>query len=198
MTEQEMLNRIRSLEEEALASARASVPAVVKIILTVLAILLIICAGCAGYYYMKHDNAVVISQEQLKNAEKLAKALDISQSTALALEKKLQEAQSKPPAVSYTVQAPTVQQGAVEVKRQIDAGTSPANKVPADKTIVTPNVEEQKVDVYRITMDKPRGIGVYASSESAGAMLQYKNVVIFGGPRYQGGYEVGAAYLIRF
>jgi Tfp pilus assembly protein PilV len=159
-------------------------------------VLLLGSAAVAGYFYLKHDHAVVLQQEQLKQADTLAKALNISQAEAKDLQKKLAEA--KQPVVNYTIAAPTVQAAAEQVKKDIDAGKSPANNVPADKTVVTPNTQDQKVDVYRITLDKPRGIGAYVSTESAGAMVQYKNAVLFGGPRFHGGYEIGAGYMIRF
>ncbi len=139
-----------------------------------------------------------MQQEQLKQTDTLAAALNISQAEAKALQAKLIEAQNKPPVVSYHVTERTVEKAAEQVKKDIDAGKSPANKIPADKTIVTPNTDQQKVDVYRITMDKPRAVGAYVSTESAGIMAQYKGTTVFGGPRYHGGYEIGVGYLIRF
>ena len=67
-----------------------------------------------------------------------------------------------------------------------------------DRTVVTTNTDKQKVEVYKINLDKQRGIGVCASNQSYGAMMQYRNIVGFGGPKYQGGYEVGIGYMIRF
>jgi hypothetical protein len=139
-----------------------------------------------------------MQQQEIKNTATLAAALNIKEAEAKALQAKLVEAQNRPPVVSYHVTERTVEKAAEQVKKDIDAGASPANKIPADKTIVTPNTSEQKVDVYRITMDKPRAIGAYVSTESAGVMAQYKGTTVFGGPRYHGGYEIGVGYLIRF
>jgi hypothetical protein len=161
-------------------------------------VLLLVLAAAAGYFYLKHDHAVIMQQQEIQNAAKLAQALNIKEAEAKTLQAKLAEAQNKPPVVSYHVTERTVEKAAEQVRKDIDAGTSPANKIPADKTIVTPNTDQQKVDVYRITMDKPRAIGAYVSTESAGIMAQYKGATVFGGPRYHGGYEIGIGYLIRF
>lgn len=74
----------------------------------------------------------------------------------------------------------------------------PAALKKTDRTIVTPNTDKQKVDVCMIDLDKPRGVGAYVSNQSYGAMVQYKSVIRFGGPRFQGEYEVGVGYIIRF
>ena len=88
---------------------------------------------------------------------------------------------NRDPDIRYIVQAPTVEKAAEQVKRDIDAGKSPANMIPADKTVVTPNVKEQKVDVYRITLDKAKwgvsGLVLAGGSEAAefGGGVAYHN-----------------------
>jgi predicted RNase H-like nuclease len=133
-----------------------------------------------------------MQQEQLKQTDTLAAALNISQAEAKALQAKLIEAQNKPPVVSYHVTERTVEKAAEQVKKDIDAGKSPANKIPADKTIVTPNTDQQKVDVYRITMDKPRAVGAYVSTESAGIMAQYKGTPYSAAPGITAGMRLAS------
>ena len=153
MDNAELLAKLRELE---LAAAQKSVPLWVKIAVVVLVIALMSVAAVAGYHWLKHEQAVVMSQQQIQQATELAKALDISKSQATKLTAELSAAKNRDPEIRYIVQAPTVEKAAEQVKRDIDAGKSPANKIPADKTVVTPNVKEQKVDVYRITLDKAK------------------------------------------
>ena len=151
----------------------------------------------------RHQQAVMLTQEALQNINTLQNKLHVSEQNAQALQaeiKKINSGQVQP-VTNYYVQAPTVQAGAEKVQQQInnnDHTLPPAALEKTDRTVVTPNTDKQKVDVYKIDLDKPRGVGVYVSSQSYGAMVQYKNVVGFGGPRFQGGYEVGVGYVIRF
>lgn len=153
MDNAELLAKIRELE---IAAAQKSVPLWVKIAVAILVIALMSAAAVAGHHWLKHEQAVVMSQQQIKEAAELAQKLSISDAQAQKLTVELAKAKDKPPEIQYIVQAPTVEKAAEQVKRDIDAGKSPANKIPADKTVVTPNVAEQKVDVYRITLDKAR------------------------------------------
>ena len=173
----ELLAKLMELE---LAAAQKTVPLWAKIAVAVLVIALMSAAAVAGYHWLKHEQAVVLSQQQIQQSAELAKALDISKSQAQKLTVELAKAKDKPPDIRYVVQAPTVEQAAKKVKEDIDAGKSPANKIPADKTVVTPNQTEQKVDVYRITLDKARwGVSglVTAGSDAVefGAGLAYHN-----------------------
>lgn len=156
MTETELRTRVAELEAQALAVAQKSVPSWVKIAGAVLLLALLVTAAVAGYHWLKHDHAVVMSQQQIKQAAELAQKLSISDAQAKKIATELAAAQNRKPDIRYIVEAPTVEKAAERVKRDIDAGKSPANKIPADKTVVTPNKAEQKVDVYRINLDKAR------------------------------------------
>ena len=73
--------------------------------------------------------------------------------------------------------------------------------VPASGQVKTETVQPKTpvtLNQYNIRLDKPYGIGVYAGTHSVGAIMQYNNVFVFGGPQYQGGYEIGAGFLMRF
>lgn len=119
-------------------------------------VVLLIAGAMAGYYYLKHEHAVVLSQQQIQQSAELAKVLEVSQSTAKKLTAELAAANNRESDIRHIVQTSTVEQAATQVKEDIDAGKSPANQIPADKTVVTPNKTEQKVDVYRITLDKAK------------------------------------------
>ena len=166
----------------------------------------VLVAGAVYWHNLnesRHQQAMTLTQEALQNINTLQNKLHTSEQNAQALQdyvKKINTGQVQP-VTNYYVQAPTVQAGAENVQRQInnnDQTLPPQALEKTDRTVVTPNTDKQKVDVYKINLDKPRGLGVYVSSQSYGAMVQYKNVVGFGGPRFQGGYEVGVGYMIRF
>ena len=161
MTEEELKAKINQMEADALVYAQKQIPLWVKIALALVLVALLIAGAAAGYYYLKHEHAVVLNQQQITQSAELAKALSISGGQAKKLTAELAAANQREPNVTYVVQAPTVEQAAVQVKKDIDAGKSPANQIPADKTVVTPNKAEQKVDVYRIQMDKAKwGVSV--------------------------------------
>lgn len=171
MTEAELRARVAELEAAALKAAQSAVPLWAKIAGAVLVLALLIAAGVAGYHWIKHDHAVVLSQQQIKQSAELAQKLSISDAQAKKLATELAAANNKDPDIRYIVQAPTIEKAAEQVKKDIDAGKSPANKIPADKTVVTPNKTEQKVDVYRITLDRARwgvsGLVLAGGSEAA-------------------------------
>ena len=152
--DEETAARLKAYETAALAAAQAAIPPQVKLALALIGALLILAAGVAGYFYLQHDHAVLLSQDQLKQSAELSKALGISQAQGEIAKRLIAEAQNKPPAIHYITQAPTIEQAAAQVQKEIDAGTSPACAIPADKTIVTANTKDQKVDVYRISLDK--------------------------------------------
>ena len=156
MSEAELKGKVAELESAAFKAAQSAVPLWVKIALAGVLLALLCAAATAGYYYLKHEHAAILSQQQITQTAELAKALSISDNQAKKLATELAAAKNREPDIRYIVQSPTVEAAAVTVKRDIDAGKSPANKIPADKTVVTPNKTEQKVDVYRITLDKAR------------------------------------------
>lgn len=165
------------------------------VVLVVLGVL-VAFFGYREYQRIRYPAVQVMTPAQVSDPATVAQKLDVSQPVAAQIIREIQAVVQKEPAVTYNVTAATPTQAAQVVEKQIQTGTTPVTMPAADKTIVTP--QQQKVDVYRITLDKPRGAGVYASSQSVGAMVQYKNVVVFGGPKYQGGYEAGAGYMIRW
>ena len=155
-----------------------------KIKLGVLGLLvLVIVGGVAWLFINKASPPVVtqIDQAYLTDVATLKKALDIKATEAQQLAKELEVAQNKPAQIHYVTLAPTVEQAATNVEKEIKVGTSPANQIPADKTIVTPNVKEQKVDVYRVTLDKAKwgvsGLVLAGGSDPVeiGAGVSYHN-----------------------
>ncbi|MFC2525019.1 MAG: glycoprotease [Selenomonas noxia] len=115
----------------------------------------------------------VLTQEQTQDAAALRAQLDISHDNAQALQKRLAEVQAgqRAPTVTYHVSAPNVERAAQVVERQIreDDPTLPRTaREKSDRTVVTPitkdkdgkdlPAEEQKVDVYKINLNKAHKI----------------------------------------
>ncbi|WP_315265607.1 glycoprotease [Selenomonas noxia] len=147
------------------------------------ALLVILCLLIIGIAYAVGRNSAsdqkvaekpaILTQGQTQDAAALRAQLDISRANAQALQKRLAEAQAgqRAPTVTYHVTAPTVGRAAQVVERQIreDDPTLPrAAREKSDRTVVTPitkdkdgkdlPAEEQKVDVYKINLNKAHKI----------------------------------------
>ncbi|MFC2310658.1 MAG: glycoprotease [Selenomonas noxia] len=146
----------------------------------VLVILLVLIVGIA--YAVGRNSAseqtaaekpTVLTQEQTQDAEALRAQLDISKSNAETLQRRLAAVQAgqRAPTVTYHVTAPTVERAAQVVERQIktDDPTLPrVAREKTDRTVVTPITKdkdgkdlppaEQKVDVYKINLNKAHKI----------------------------------------
>ena len=146
-------------------------------LLVILCLLLVGIAYALGRHSVSEQTATekpaVITQEQVQDTAALRAQLDISKSNAETLQKRLAEVQSgrRAPTVTYHVTAPTVERAAQVVERQIreDDPTLPmAAREKSDRTVVTPitqdkdgkqlPTEEQKVDVYKINLNKAHKI----------------------------------------
>ena len=146
------------------------------------ALLVILCLLIVGIAYAvgRHSAAdteaekpAVMTQEQTQDTAALRQQLDISKSNAEALQRRLADVQAgqRAPTVTYHVTAPTVERAAQVVERQIkeDNPTLPrAAREKTDRTVVTPITKdkdgkdlppaEQKVDVYKINLNKAHKI----------------------------------------
>ena len=146
----------------------------------VLAVILVLLVGIA-YAVGRHsapeqtaaEKPAVMTQEGTQDTAALRAQLDISKSNADALQKRLAEVQAgqRTPTVTYHVTAPTVERAVQVVEKQIreDDPTLPrAAREKSDRTVVTPITkdkdghelppEEQKVDIYKINLNKAHKI----------------------------------------
>ena len=148
-----------------------------KALLVVLCIMIVCIAYAVGRHSASEQTAAekpaVLTQKQTQDAAALRAQLDISHANAQALQKRLAEVQAgqRAPTVTYHVSAPSVERAAQVVERQIreDDPTLPrAAREKSDRTVVTPitkdkdgkdlPAEEQKVDVYKINLNKAHKI----------------------------------------
>lgn len=150
----------------------------------ILTIIIILCciAVIAGVLYSHEkslkEKAKIVYPEDLKNTETIQKTLSIDIDNAKQLKEKIPASQ---PNVTYYITSPSVESAAEETKERInrnDESLPRAATEKSDRTVVTPNEEKQKVDVYKINLNKSHKI-------KAGVMTT-------GGKTYYGvGYQAG-------
>ena len=160
------------------------------IVLVVILVLLVGIAYALGRHSVSEQTAAekpaVMTQEEAQDARKLKDRLDISTANAVALEKRItaiQAARGSPSTTCY-VTAPTVERAATVVERQIrtdDATLPMAAREKTDRTVVTPITkdkngqdlppDQQKVDVYKINLNKAHKIKAGASVIDGKALM---------------------------
>ena len=155
----------------------------------ILAVLLLGIAYAVGRYAgheAAEEKPVVMTQEETQDVQKLKDRLDISTANANALEKRITAIQAgqRAPSTTYYVTAPTVKRAATVVERQIrtdDATLPMAAREKTDRTVVTPIIkdkdgqdlpaDQQKVDVYKINLNRAHKIKAGASVIDGKALM---------------------------
>jgi len=129
-----------------------------KILIGGLILIILAIVGVSIYNSYQVEKPVLLKQEQVKDSVKLANAIHITKAEAqqvISIKERTQ------PVATYYTQASTVEQAAENVKKDI-AHSNPnlpkAATEKSDRTAVVANTEEQKVDVYKIKLDKPHSI----------------------------------------
>ena len=133
---------------------------------------------------------IVMPQEQTTDTTAVKKQLGVSQDTAEKITREIRYIQSgdTKPNVTYYVTAPTVETAAEQVAKDIKEGQPTVPKEAAqksDRTVVTADKEKQKVDVYKINLNKSHKI-------KAGVM--YAGDRTYYGVGYQQGKWEGMVY----
>ena len=155
MTLEEELEQLRN---QVLTTATNAIPLRIKIILGVL-VLALVLGGFAWLHTFHQQKAEVVSAETMSSVSALHNKLDISEANSASLKKFYDSAVAGKvsPVATYYVQSPTVETAATKVSQQInskDASLPPAALATADRTTVVPNVAQQKVDVYKVNLEK--------------------------------------------
>lgn len=140
-------------------------------------VFMLVCMGCYHLYKQKQiEKPVVITQQQSKSPKELAKAIHVTEQQAqevISIKERTQ------PIATYYTQAPTVEKAAEKVKQDI-AHSNPnlpkAATEKSDRTAVVANTEEQKVDVYKINLNKGHKIkaGVTLMDKKAYETIGYQ------------------------
>jgi hypothetical protein len=159
---------------------------------TIIAIL-----ACVGiYFYLQHvktaqEAAQVIKYEDTTDQNKIKKDLAIDSTTAGQIVKEIQYIHdgTTQPNVTYYVQSPTVEKAAEQTADAINKNdtTLPAAATEkTDRTVVTANTDQQKVDVYKINLRNNHKI-------KAGVL--YADDKTYAGVGYQAGRVEAMAYI---
>jgi len=111
------------------------------------------------YFYEKYqdEKPKVITAEEVHDPAKVAKEIHVTTPAAQTIVREIERSGSSTPQITYYVTAPSVEKGAETVAKQIEEKSpeAPAGVLQkSDRTIVTPNTEKQKVDVYKINLRK--------------------------------------------
>lgn len=125
------------------------------------AIAVVLIVICTAFYInskQKIEQRKVIPQTTVSNPVELAKEIKVTPKQATQIVEAIP--QSKP-VITYTVVAPTVEKAAVKT---VEAIKNKSPDIPkeatanTDRTVVVTNTEKQKVDVYKINLNKEHKI----------------------------------------
>lgn len=126
------------------------------VITVALLVLLVLAIGLLinGHIQNKREQPVILKQETAKNPKQLGNALHVTETEAQEVISKKERTQ---PIATYYTQAPTVEVAAEQVKKDIAHSNPNVPKAvteKSDRTAVVANTDEQKVDVYKINLNK--------------------------------------------
>lgn len=113
--------------------------------------------ACLVYYHdrQKEEAPKVLTTEQVKDPEAVAKEVQVSQPAAREIVREIERTSGGTPAITYYVQSPSLNKAAETVQRQIETKSpeAPAGvTAKSDRTIVTADKQLNKVDVYKISL----------------------------------------------
>ena len=118
-------------------------------------VFILVCMGCYHLYNKRQvEKPVVITQQQAKSPVELSKAIHVTEQQAqevISIKERTQ------PVATYYTQASTVEQAVENVKKDIAHSNPNVPKAvteKSDRTAVVANTDEQKVDVYKINLNK--------------------------------------------
>lgn len=119
---------------------------------------IILAAGFIYFYdKQKDESPKVLTTEQAKDPDAVAKEVHVSQPAAQTIVREIERTSGEAPAITYYVQSPSLGKAAQTVQRQIETKSpeAPAGvTAKSDRTIVTADKQLNKVDVYKINLRK--------------------------------------------
>lgn len=126
------------------------------VITVALLVLLVLAIGLLINNHIKHkqEQPVIVKQETAKNPKQLGNALHVSTKEAQQI---ITVKERSEPVVTYRVNAPTIHDAAVVTKNAIKDKSPNIPKEAtekSDRTAVVENTDENKVDVYKINLNK--------------------------------------------
>lgn len=171
-----------------------------KILIGGLILIILAIVGVSIYNSHQVEKTVLLKQEQVKDPVKLANAIHITKAEAQQV---ISIKETTQPVATYYTQASTVEQAAENVKKDI-AHSNPnlpkAATEKSDRTAVVANTEEQKVDVYKIKLDKPHSILAGVTVMTNGEVYEtvgYEDKRFEGLAHFNGSEFKGASALVK-
>lgn len=173
-----------------------------KIAIAIILCVFIAIVGVLIYHYKQKEleKPVIVTQEQAKSPTELSKAIHVTETEAQEV---ISEKARTQPIATYYTQAPTVEKAAEKVKQDI-AHSNPnvpkAATEKSDRTAVVANTEEQKVDVYKIKLDKPHSILAGVTVMTNGEVYEtvgYEDKKVQGLAHFKGSEFKGASALVK-
>lgn len=113
--------------------------------------------GLYEEHFGKKEKPVVMTQEEATDAKTVEKKVAVSPAESRIITREIQRSADTPPVVTYYVQAPTLEKAATETAKAIknqSQAIPPAAAKKTDRTIVTADNKLNKVDVYKINLNK--------------------------------------------
>lgn len=171
-----------------------------KILIGGLILIILAIVGVSIYNSHQVEKPVLLKQEQVKDPVKLANAIHITKAEAqqvISIKERTQ------PVATYYTQASTVEQAAENVKKDIvhsNPNLPKAATEKSDRTAVVANTEEQKVDVYKIKLDKPHSILAGVTVMTNGEVYEtvgYEDKRFEGLAHFKGSEFKGASALVK-
>lgn len=171
-----------------------------KILIGGLILIILAIVGVSIYNSYQVEKPVLLKQEQVKDPVKLANAIHITKAEAqqvISIKERTQ------PVATYYTQASTVEQAAENVKKDISHSNPNLPKAAtekSDRTAVVANTEEQKVDVYKIKLDKPHSILAGVTVMTNGEVYEtvgYEDKRFEGLAHFKGSEFKGASALVK-
>lgn len=135
-----------------------------KIKYVLLAVIICIVGLYTYNHYMSDKSKPVVTYSKtISTSNGIQHALNVTPAQAVKLQKEIQYVQTQPPISTVYITAHTLHDGAVTTAKLIK-DKSPLFPVSitehTDRTAVVENTEKQKVDVYKINLEKPHKVKV--------------------------------------
>lgn len=108
-------------------------------------------------YGSKKEEPKVLTTEQAKDAETVAKEVKVSYPEARTIVREIERSSGSTPQITYYVQSPSVEKAAETTSSMIKKSSPNLPKAvtqKSDRTVVTADSAAQKVDVYKINLNK--------------------------------------------
>lgn len=128
----------------------------------------------------------IVTTDTLQDTKALSKAINVPSKTAVQIQREIQNV--KEPTFTYYVESPDVATAAKQTQQAINNNSNSLPRIvteKSDRTTVVANEERQKVDVYKINLNKAHKI------KAGVTMIDDKSYATVG---YQAGHFEGMAH----